>query len=529
MHTTLHVKQQFICKREVVNSWQLRQSARIQNKAEAEDNSTEAIETFSPMDSSMQNKRLMANELSKRCSDVIRDTHGHTPLDSVAPFERDEIILGRRIGFGTFSHVYEIVAFRLRPYHSDLYNDEQIEKREAIAKSIYDGAKYVMKCLKDELEQSEDDEDLFLDAALDSTQEAELLAALSHPNIVKLYGVVASRHDAFLDGPSSFFIILERLECTLTDKIDDWAKKKDSFNLSDSLKSLSSIKVGFSSRSHSNSYCSSGALDKLEKALKMEESEGYLEQRFRLAASLAEAVEYLHSKRVIFHDLKPHNIGFDSKNCLKLFDFGLARFLPQIGDGYDDLFELSGAGTPRYTAAEVFLDNPYNLKADVYSFGVVLWEIMCLKKPFAKCKHRKEFDKALVRVEKALAINRRWPQPIQDIIRKSLSKSFERPRMSEVLSVLNECVSERDDVCESVITDASTVSIIPSKSSGIQSQMSPRRRRRRSRCSSFCCAVPGTQFQDEVKCKLKSSEKSETTLSTLDDLLYQDGEEEVSR
>jgi len=33
---------------------------------------------------------------------------------------------------------------------------------------------------------------------------------------------------------------------------------------------------------------------------------------------------------------------------------------------------MSGAGTPRYTAPEVFFYQPYNLKADVYSFSVML-------------------------------------------------------------------------------------------------------------------------------------------------------------
>jgi serine/threonine protein kinase len=179
-----------------------------------------------------------------------------------------------------------------------------------------------------------------------------------------------------------------------------------------------------------------------------------------MAASLAGAVEYLHSQGVIFRDLKPDNVGFDKQGNLELFDFGLARFMPQHSNAYEDVFEMSGAGTPRYTAPEVFFYQPYNLKADVYSFSVMLWELVCLKKPFAKYKHRKEFEKAfLSRVDKALVINRRWPLPIQDIITRSLSSDpIERPTMSEVCTALTECASSEVEDCDFECTSTSLCS-----------------------------------------------------------------------
>lgn len=32
---------------------------------------------------------------------------------------------------------------------------------------------------------------------------------------------------------------------------------------------------------------------------------------------------------------------------VKIFDFGLARIMPEEGDGYTETFEMSGAGSPR--------------------------------------------------------------------------------------------------------------------------------------------------------------------------------------
>mmetsp|Transcript_26687 Transcript_26687/g.45420 ORF Transcript_26687/g.45420 Transcript_26687/m.45420 type:complete len:495 (+) Transcript_26687:105-1589(+) len=472
------------------------------------------------MDSSIQNRRLKANDLARRSSDDFCKAYGQAPLDLIAPFERDEIIIGRRVGSGSFSFVYEIQTFHLRPDQSDIYTEEQVERREATARSVNYGAKYVMKCLKDELEHSED-EDLFIEAAQDIAHEAEMLAAVSHPNIVKLHGVIANRHDAFLDGASSFFIILERLESTLSDRIEVWAKEKNSFNPKRSLKSLSSsFATGISGHS------SSGALDKLEKDSGPEgdDAAGSIDTRIRIASFLAGAVEHLHSQGIIFHDLKPDNVGFDMLGNLKLFDFGLARFMPQYGDAYEDLYEMSGAGTPRFCAPEVFFEKPYNLKADVYSFGVVLWEIMCLKKPFAKCKHRKEFEKALKRVDKVLAINRKWPRSIQDPIRRSLSGDHaERPTMREVCNVLNDCVLGLED-SEFENTDT-TSTLTRSKSFVLPSRLSSKGVIRKFGAS-LTSAVSSTPIKNDHTYRRHLSETSGTgsTIGTFEDFLLQESE-----
>ena len=391
-------------------------------------------------DWSIHNKRVRATDLANRSSDDFRGTCGRSPMDSIAPFRRDEIILGRRVGAGSFSFVYDIQDFNLSGDQSDVYTEEHIKKREAIAKSLKNGTKYVMKCLKEKLEDSVDG-DLFPCAAQDIIQETEMLATLSHPNIIKLHGVAASRHDAFLDGASEFFIILEKLDCTLAEKIKGWTK-----NSFDSSRSFKSLRKSFSG----------GALDKLEKSgtpsASVDHDEGgSLHSRIRVAASLAGAVDYLHSQGIIFRDLKPNNVGFDKENNLKLFDFGLARFMPPHGDAYEDVHEMSGSGTPRYSSPECLFHQPYNLKADVYSFSVVLWEIMNLKKPFAKYKQRKELERALSKFDsKSLDIKRRWPQPIQNIIKSGLSKDlWARPVMSELCRVLSDCTSKRVENCES--------------------------------------------------------------------------------
>lgn len=447
----------------------------------------------------IQTNRDEACRLARRSSDDFSDTYGDSALDSIAPFENDEVQLGpKAVGSGSFASVYPIKGFNLRAHGSKNflgvsitdYTEEQVKKRERIAISVDNGAKYVMKSLKDKLEDSVHEKQLFLESAQDIVTEAEMLAAFSHPNIIKLHGIIASRHDSFAEGPSAFFIILERLESTLDGKIEEW-KKHHSFNRRASFTSLRS------------SLSSSMIQDNKVKAEKSSSSDGgSLDSRLRMATSLADAIQYLHSQDVIFNDLKPENIGLDRRGNIKLFDFGLAKFMPKDGDSYKDVYEMDMAGTPRYAAPEVVFYKPYNLKADVFSFSVVLWEMIGLKKPYSKCKTRKEFEEALPKLDKVLAIDKRWPQPIQDVIKSGFCQDlFARPTMKEMYNSLYDYVTNGLD-----------------NSSADKNSRSPRSSFRRQRRSSF--VIPGTNRpMRKLESSMRSSTCSRFSDDTLDDLI----------
>lgn len=91
--------------------------------------------------------------------------------------------------------------------------------------------------------------------------------------------------------------------------------------------------------------------------------------------SIAKSVAFLHSQKIVHHDLKPHNILFSPDRVI-LIDFGDAKL--------DCLEELSveegvGLGTLAYTAPELLSRNTisYNpYAADVYSFGVVAFYLL---------------------------------------------------------------------------------------------------------------------------------------------------------
>jgi serine/threonine protein kinase len=86
---------------------------------------------------------------------------------------------------------------------------------------------------------------------------------------------------------------------------------------------------------------------------------------------------------IIHRDLKPDNIGFDVRGDLKIFDFGMARELPDQDGIHDTTYNLTHmVGSLRYMAPEVALAQPYNAAADVYSFSLILWEILVLDRAY---------------------------------------------------------------------------------------------------------------------------------------------------
>ena len=68
------------------------------------------------------------------------------------------------------------------------------------------------------------------------------------------------------------------------------------------------------------------------------------------------AIEFLHSKMIVFRDIKPENILVDERGYLKLADFGLAHQF--IFTGQNALCPnrtFTYCGTPEYMAPEMIL------------------------------------------------------------------------------------------------------------------------------------------------------------------------------
>jgi serine/threonine-protein kinase len=103
-----------------------------------------------------------------------------------------------------------------------------------------------------------------------------------------------------------------------------------------------------------------------------------LRARLRLMQLACDAVAAAHAQLIVHRDLKPANILVDQRGSPKLLDFGIAKL---IDDGGDSLETVRGSMTPEYAAPEQFAGGPVSTATDVYALGVILHELLLGKRP----------------------------------------------------------------------------------------------------------------------------------------------------
>jgi hypothetical protein len=95
-----------------------------------------------------------------------------------------------------------------------------------------------------------------------------------------------------------------------------------------------------------------------------------LEELLLYVREAAEALDYLHDKRVLHRDIKPENILILAGHA-KVADFDLARVVEQSRR----LSAASHCGTPAYSAPEVFWRGKVGAGSDQYSLAVTYAEL----------------------------------------------------------------------------------------------------------------------------------------------------------
>ncbi|KAI3715010.1 hypothetical protein L6452_21973 [Arctium lappa] len=199
--------------------------------------------------------------------------------------------LGRQLGHGTFAKVYHA-----RNLHSG----------KSVALKVVGKEKVIKAGMMDQIKR-----------------EISVMKMVSHPNIVELYEVMASK--------SKVYFAMELVR--------------------------------------------GGELfSKIEKGrLREDVARGYFQQ-------LISAVDFCHSRGVYHRDLKPENLLLDEEGNLKVTDFGLSTFSDHLRQ--DGLLHTT-CGTPAYVAPEVIGKKGYvGAKADIWSCGVILYVLLAGFLPF---------------------------------------------------------------------------------------------------------------------------------------------------
>lgn len=86
---------------------------------------------------------------------------------------------------------------------------------------------------------------------------------------------------------------------------------------------------------------------------------------------IALTLEFFHSKKVLYRDLKLENIMLDAQGHVKLIDFGLSKMLPPGRERTNTI-----CGTLQYSAPEMLEGRAYNRAADWWSFGILMFALL---------------------------------------------------------------------------------------------------------------------------------------------------------
>ncbi|XP_031703721.1 protein kinase C delta type-like [Anarrhichthys ocellatus] len=94
-------------------------------------------------------------------------------------------------------------------------------------------------------------------------------------------------------------------------------------------------------------------------------------------AEIIVGLQFLHSKGIIYRDLKLDNVMLDKDGHIKIADFGMCK-----ESVFGDVRATTFCGTPDYIAPEILLGQKYTFSVDWWSFGVLVYEMLIGQSPF---------------------------------------------------------------------------------------------------------------------------------------------------
>src|SRR4029077_12488444 len=151
---------------------------------------------------------------------------------------------------------------------------------------------------------------------------------------------------------------------------------------------------------------------------------------------VAQALEHAHERGVIHRDLKPGNVLFDARGCVKLADFGVSGFA--VDAGTDSMIRVL---SPFTASPEQLRGEAPSTADDIYGLGALAYELLTRRPP-----HYPHFDARRVQEEPVppLVPAEQTPPQLDALIARMLAKDArERPgSMREVIDDLEAALND---------------------------------------------------------------------------------------
>jgi TolB-like protein len=147
-----------------------------------------------------------------------------------------------------------------------------------------------------------------------------------------------------------------------------------------------------------------------------------IETSIGYAIQIGDALQEAHSKGIVHRDIKADNIMVNSKNQVKVMDFGLAK----IKGSLKLTRTSSTVGTIGYMAPEQIQGGDVDARSDIFAFGALLFEMLTDHLPF-RGEHEAAMMYSILNEDPELLKKYRTdaPDELQRIISRALEKDPE--------------------------------------------------------------------------------------------------------
>jgi Tol biopolymer transport system component len=245
------------------------------------------------------------------------------------------------------------------------------------------------------------------------SREAQTLAALSHPNIAQIHGLI----DAPIDGGGHVHAL-----------VMEWVDGEDL-------------------------------------AQRLERGPISVDEALPIARQVAEALEAAHEQGIVHRDVKPANIKIKADGTVKVLDFGLAktadpaRALP----GADPLASPTMTspaltamgiilGTAAYMAPEQARGRSVDRRADIWAFGIVLVEMLTGRRLFRGDTVSDVMVSVLTAPIDLAGLPADVPHRVREVIARCLERDPKR-RLRDIGEARVALEASREDVSTSGVRD----------------------------------------------------------------------------